>query len=151
MRTLRVQILSLVSVFFLLQTNPSYALARSNNNLLKLICENNPPPVIQRVCKFLFGVTCPTQVKLGDWEYTGIDVDGSINSTAARACPGIRLQKYKRKTDLSTVSSECRSDVKVQTEQQYRCEYTRSTRKWRSQRGCSRCSSTPVRSVLDHW
>ena len=123
--TLRVQILSLVSIFFVLQTNPTYALSlsRSYQSSLKRIFENNPPPAKQRVYKFLFGVTCPTQVKLGDWEYTGIDVHGSINSTAARACLGLRLQKYERETNLSAIPSECRSNVKVQTEQQYRCEY----------------------------
>ena len=123
MMTLRVQILSLVSVFFVLQTNPSYAVPINiDGDFLKPLCEN-PPPVLRLVCKSLFGVTCPTQVKLGDWAYNGIEVDGSLNSTAASACPGVRLQTYERTTNLSTILSECRSKVIVQTEEEYRCEY----------------------------
>ena len=123
MMTLRVQILSLVSVFFVLQTNPSYAVPINvDEDFLKPLCEN-PPPVLRLVCKSLFGVTCPTQAKLGDWAYNGREVDGSLNSTAASACPGVRLQTYERTTNLSTILSECHSKVIVQTEEEYRCEY----------------------------
>ena len=123
MMTLRVQIVSLVSVFFVLQTNPSYAVPINvDEDFLKPLCEN-PPPVLQLVCKSLFGVTCPTQVKFGDWTYNGTEVDNSLNSTAASACPGVRLQTYERTTNLSTILSECRSKVIVQTEEEYRCEY----------------------------
>ncbi|XP_062508529.1 integrin alpha-X-like [Corticium candelabrum] len=124
MMTLRVQILSLVSVFFVLQTNPSYAVPINvDEDFLKPLCEN-PPPVLRLVCKSLFGVTCPTQAKLGDWAYNGREVDGSLNSTAASACPGVRLQTYERTTNLSTILSECRSKVIVQTEEEYRCPPT---------------------------
>ena len=123
MMTLRVQILSLVSVFLILQTNPSYAVPINfDKDRLKPLCEN-PPPVLQLVCKSLFGVTCPTQVKLGDWAYNGMEVDSSLNSTAASTCPGVNLLKYERETNLSTVLSECHSKVIVQREEEYRCEY----------------------------
>ncbi|XP_062508760.1 complement C2-like [Corticium candelabrum] len=124
MMTLRVQILSLVSVFLILQTNPSYAVPINfDKDRLKPLCEN-PPPVLQLVCKSLFGVTCPTQVKLGDWAYNGMEVDSSLNSTAASTCPGVNLLKYERETNLSTVLSECHSKVIVQREEEYRCPPT---------------------------
>ncbi|XP_062508779.1 integrin alpha-E-like [Corticium candelabrum] len=53
-----------------------------------------------------------------------MEVDSSVNSTAASTCPGVKLLKYERETNLLTILSECRSKVIVQREEEYRCSPT---------------------------
>ncbi|XP_062517569.1 uncharacterized protein LOC134192824 [Corticium candelabrum] len=117
MKTLRVQLL--LSLVFILATS-SYA-TKLDLELTKHLCENDPPYELKSLCRSKFGVTCPSEVKFGDWEYTLIDVNSSVNSTEAIYCPGEQLLKYERRTDLSSVPSECRSGVRIDAEQQYRC------------------------------
>ena len=117
MKTPRVQLL--LSLVFILSSS-SYA-ANTNIGLTRHLCENDPPYELESLCMSMFGVTCPSQVQLGDWEYTLIDVNSSVNSTAAIHCPGEQLLKYERRTNLFSVPSECRSGVRIDAEQQYRC------------------------------
>ena len=48
-------------------------------------------------------------------------------SNAAIYCLGEQLLKYKRRTNLSSVPSECRSGVRIHAEQQYRCMLSKVT------------------------